>query len=102
MGCTKCTDLQGTVPIRRPGDLATVIRVIRANIADGVLIEEKRQGLLVGGNFADLHESGPWPDHIQCHFRCASCACEFRLTAETYHGSGGSWERIGGRSNPAV
>jgi len=43
-------------------------------------------------NILDVPEHGPWPDFIEACFDDATGA-KYRLSVETYHGTGGVWER---------
>ena len=90
--CARCTDLRVTYPIRTPGDLTKAIRVVRDNVADGTLLDVTQPGEIASGQFAGLAEQGLWPDYLEYHFRCSACGQGFKLTAETYHGSGGGWD----------
>lgn len=40
---------------------------------------------------ATLGEEGAWPDYVEAHFE-ESRGRRFRLSVETYHGAGGSWD----------
>ena len=40
-----------------------------------------------------IPDDGPWPDYIEMHFEDAKSGERYRLSVETYHGAGGSWER---------
>jgi hypothetical protein len=51
------------------------------------LMDDVASGLLVV-DWGDL----PWTDYIDCEVRCPQCGTRFRLTCETYHGSGGEWK----------
>jgi hypothetical protein len=41
-----------------------------------------------------IPEDGPWPDYIEMFFEDARSGERYRLSVETYHGSGGTWERV--------
>ena len=88
VSCARCGDLDQEVPIRTPGELAKVIRVIRGNIDDGTIV-------VVPGQSFDLPEAGPWPDIIDFTFECRECRVRFSLAAEVYHGHGGAWSPVG-------
>lgn len=96
MACEGCNDLVQVVEICQPKDLRQVIRVARANLADGTIVEERdRFALAMAPPFQTIEENGPWPDYIDVTFRCAHCGQLFRLDAETYHGAGGRWRPVG-------
>jgi len=40
-----------------------------------------------------IPDDGPWPDYIEMHFEEANSGERYRLSVETYHGTGGTWER---------
>lgn len=90
MTCEHCEPLRVQHPISTPADLRQAIRIVRANLEDGRLVEVEGGGPDVVP-FGSLPPEAPWPDHFQCRFACSSCGTRFRLAAETYHGSGGSW-----------
>jgi hypothetical protein len=86
--------------IRSPGELQKAIRVVRANLADGTLEQLPGNPVHPMRPFLSLTEAGPWDDYLLYEFRCSSCAARFTLSAETYHGAGGSW-RPGDGNEPA-
>src|SRR5689334_477891 len=89
MSCARCEDLRQEVPIRTPGELEKVVRVARANLKDGTIVEIANGGQSV--LLSTLTRNGPLPDIIQTDFRCTRCGEVFRLRCECYHGKGGSW-----------
>jgi hypothetical protein len=78
--------------MRTPGELAKAIRVVQANVADGTLRPIEQPGT---PPLASVPPDGPWADVISYRFHCVQCGAQFELSAETYHGSGGSWRRRG-------
>jgi hypothetical protein len=88
--CPSCQELHVEFAIRTPGELAKAIQLVRANVVDGTLRPIDQAG---AEPFAAVRVDGPWPDVVAYVFRCATCGTEFELSAETYHGSGGSWRR---------
>lgn len=92
--CEKCSDLQNRFDIRTPGELTKAIRVARANLADGTLQEIALPANSPSVAFSEQPDVGPWPDNVEHYFRCVTCGSGFRLSADTYHGAGGSWEPI--------
>lgn len=46
--------------------------------------------------FEELAAGAGWDDIVSYFFTCIWCGQSFRLGAETYHGSGGSWELLSG------
>ena len=96
--CENCNELSQRYEIGRPGQLSKAIRVVRDNLADGTIVESAYwpEGILKldQSDFSSLSETGPWGDGFDYYFECSTCGQKFRLSAETYHGSGGAWEPI--------
>ena len=90
--CQACMDLRVTYEIKTPGQLTKAIRVVRANLAEGTLMDITQSAHTPSCKFAELGERGPWPDYLEHYFRCKTCDHHFRLAVETYHGVGGEWE----------
>lgn len=90
--CEKCSDLQNRFEIRTPEELTKVIRVARANLADGTLSDITQPAHSPTSAFSKLAETAPWPDYVEHYFRCTTCGYGFRLSADTLHGAGGEWE----------
>lgn len=93
--CTQCQDLQVRFEISHPSELRKAMRVAKDNVADGTLS-------VVGGNdeawttpFDQASVEGPWDDIVHYKFKCNHCGMQFSLSAETYHGRGGSWAAHG-------
>jgi len=79
------------VRMRTRGELFKAISTIKQAVADGD-IEEIDAGPMKGlTDFRDLSEKGPWDDLLVYRFRCPDCGQNYVLSAETWHGSGGSW-----------
>ena len=94
--CSKCADLRVQYRIRHPGDLRQAISVIRAEIEAGVLTEATLSNPEQENwrtEFSQLLSGAP-DDLVLCYFRCTNCSQLFRLSCETYHGSGGSWAPV--------
>jgi hypothetical protein len=53
-----------------------------------------------GGLPFDEAGDGAWDDIVHYRFRCRACGQEFLLGAETYHGGGGAWARVGADGEP--
>lgn len=87
MSCTCCDQFENTVPIRSPAALTAAIRTAQAAIHSGHLAPEDR-------SFLDIEQNGPWDDVVDHLFRCTACSQSFRLSAETYHGTGGIWSKV--------
>jgi hypothetical protein len=97
-GCEHCEEVCQKYKINLPSDLKKAIRVIHGNIADGTIIESDfwpDQYLKTSNEpFSKIRVEGPWDDVLIYYFECTKCKQLFQLSAETYHGSGGSWQPI--------
>ena len=93
MACDRCNDLCITYPIRTLGELKKAIVVVADNLEDGTLEELPENPPIFDPSvpFASVVAEKARPDILAYRFRCNSCGEVFSLTAETYHGSGGSW-----------
>ncbi|WP_288130692.1 hypothetical protein, partial [Microbulbifer sp.] len=94
--CNHCKEVNQEFRIRTPKDLEKAIRVVVANLSDGTIRESKYWPQRVlnccdSGDFTDLANGKPWGDIVDYYFECPKCNQLYHLTAETYHGSGGSW-----------
>jgi hypothetical protein len=82
--------------INIPGSLADLIRALAAAVRAG----ELSQIVLAGEPFATMEDirklppDGPWPDYLELYFQDPHTGKRYRLMAETYHGSGGTWELV--------
>jgi hypothetical protein len=75
-----------------PKDLKRAIGKAAEAVANGVL---KYEGAGQSGDpFRPLASGGHWSDLVSNYFSCRSCGQLFHLHAETYHGSGGAFEKI--------
>ena len=93
MSCDRCNDLCIIYPIRTPGELKKALVVVADNLRDGTLGELPAHPPIfdLSVPFASVVAGTARPDLIAYRFCCNSCGETFSLTAETYHGSGGSW-----------
>lgn len=78
--------------IKSIDELKNQIALCQLYIAEAVL-ENKGTGYW-GTPFPKLAE-GCIGDFVSNYFSCTSCGQLFHLRAETYHGSGGAFEKIG-------
>jgi hypothetical protein len=89
--CLSCKDLNIEFRIKLPSDLKKAIAVARDNLADGTILDVTTGD---GKPFDELVSSEKWDDVLLYHFQCNTCGQRFELSAETYHGSGGSWKPV--------
>jgi hypothetical protein len=97
-GCEHCKEVCQNYRINFPSDLKQAIRVVQDNIADGTIIESgfwpDQYMKTTNTPFSEIQSKGPWDDLLIYYFECLRCKQLFKLSAETYHGSAGSWEPI--------
>ncbi len=93
MTCSRCEHLDEVVHLRTPGELFRAIGTIRRSLTDGYIEEIDAGPLSSALAFSDLSEEGLLDDIVHYRFRCPDCGQNFVLSAETYHGRGGSWSR---------
>ncbi|MCC7124476.1 MAG: hypothetical protein IT178_06495 [Acidobacteria bacterium] len=70
-----------------------MITIVAQAVRDGDL-RQVASGATVFGADEDILAivpEGPWPDYLKLHFVDTRTGMRFKLTVETYHGSGGSW-----------
>jgi hypothetical protein len=91
--CQNCKDLNMKVEIRSPRELKKVLEAIKEHVGTGILTVLPEESPW-SKPFAQVNISGPWDNIVNYVFRCNSCAKKSRLSAETYHGSGGQWKPI--------
>jgi hypothetical protein len=95
MACSHCKDLCVEFRVSHPSELRQAIAVARDNLADGTLREiAPPKSVLSQQPFSKLVGGGAWDDFFQYYFECQYCSEQFRLHAETYHGSGGAWNVV--------
>ena len=91
-----CNILTKEYRIGSPDALKSILQMIRANLENGVIVEDaywpSGQIHVVQPSFSSLPSEGPWPDYFEYYFRCVGCDCLFQLSVETYHGTGGQWK----------
>jgi rRNA maturation endonuclease Nob1 len=84
--------------ISTPNDLKKAVKLIKRKIANGNFDEVKNLNNILERNnipFQNINDNGPWDDIISYTFRCSKCHNFYRLSVETYHGSGGELKSIG-------
>lgn len=97
MACSTCAEFSSPRPIRLPADLTSVILSLQAAVADGRLtVLPAYSATITAPAFSSLSAEGPWHEIIQNSFACTDCGQKYLLSAETYHGGGGSLEATDG------
>jgi hypothetical protein len=88
--CSRCVRFAEKIRIQTPGQYFDLFQEVKEVLAQETLV-------LIGGNVdvADISPAEGWPDdYIEHTFQCSECGQRFRLSVETYHGSGGHWQPI--------
>lgn len=95
MTCLRCQKVRTVPRIAVPRDLTRAIRNAREALRASVLEETdywpEGEARFTFDAFSEVPEKGGWDDILVYYFRCSSCGQLYRLSAETYHGSGGSF-----------
>jgi hypothetical protein len=93
MAWNHCGDLNQTIKIRSPPDLAKVVSVIRANLDDKTLMPEapSAEAVTEMETFNKIGEDGSWREYVEYVFRCRHSGQPFRLQAGTYRSAVGRW-----------
>jgi hypothetical protein len=91
MTCDSCRELNTVYEISKPADLRRVIGIIGKVLRDGIISGGEPDPMAGGTPFEELLAGANWDDYLSYRFICRYCGQAFRLAAETYHGSGGSW-----------
>jgi hypothetical protein len=85
--------------IESPHQLTTLLREIKSALAEGIL-EQFTPAAAAAVALDDLNavkDTGPWPDYLEAYLRNPKTDVRYKLTVETYHGVGGSWQRLENR-----
>ncbi|OAB62756.1 hypothetical protein AY599_19960 [Leptolyngbya valderiana BDU 20041] len=79
--------------IQTPAQLFPVVLGIAKAVEQGVLVHVPSPTQVV--RLEDIVEGQPWPaDHIELDFEEPATGKRFRLSVETYHGLGGTWQEV--------
>lgn len=80
--------------IDSPSQLTTWLKRLQDAVRSGALKEVAlNSSVAPQRSVLDIDAHGPWPDYVELHFSSRS-GVRYMLTVETYHGMGGTWERI--------
>lgn len=88
--------LNGNLKVKSPNDLRLLLSEIRSEVGKETLrqLPAKEGGWQTEIAIQKIPEEGPWPDYIEIDFEVTQSGERYRLTAETFHGCGGSWQKI--------
>lgn len=93
--CHCCSELNTQYKINSASELKKALRVVRANLTDGILKTSNywpdNTVKLDTKPFHDIEDDGPYDDVLMYYFECVNCGQLYLLSAETYHGAGGAW-----------
>ena len=85
--CEQCRSWKSTKLVKNPAELSTLIKRIRADVNAGKLIALPPTDDGFQEEFDSIPNKAPWSDIILNYFKCSNCKAEFKLFADTYHGS---------------
>lgn len=86
--------LQNDIVISSPADLVSVLREVKAHLIAGELRQvDAPNEPIISTRLVEISEEGPWPDYLEALLEDAR-GNRYRLSVETYHGTGGSWTRL--------
>ncbi len=94
MRCKRCAGIAFEMLARGQADLAAMIEIVREAVRSGAIesvAPAAGVALTPPPAFMELDITSSWPDLLDYRFVCPACGREFRLAAETYHGSTGLW-----------
>ena len=84
--------------IASPSTLSWIIIEIKKNISSGLLEqvypESEMSIIATKESIHEIPDQGPWMDYIEMYFKNTKCSSIYKLTAETFHGTGGEWKLI--------
>ena len=98
-GCNHCKEVIIESSIRSPDQFEQALRIVRANIADGTIAQSNYwpAGVIkvCDTPFEQVNGHGPYSEDIYIYyFECPNCKQIFKLSCNTYHGSGGVWRPL--------
>ena len=95
--CKHCEEVFIESKIGSPKDFERAIRIIRANLEDGTIVESDYwpEGCIGKDRtpFSEVTGRGVYTEDVYIYyFECPDCHQLFKLTCDTYHGGGGEWK----------
>jgi hypothetical protein len=86
-------DLPREKKIGSPNEFAQLLREVKLCLSQGKLRQVKESSMVFSAeDISALPDEGPWPDYVEALFQSAD-GQRYRLSVETYHGTGGSWQK---------
>jgi hypothetical protein len=80
--------------ISSPAELSVVLREAKLCMGSGVLRQVKPTNAPFAiDDLSTVPDEGPWPDYFEAYFEDRNGKL-YKLTMETYHGTGGAWCRV--------
>lgn len=95
--CESCDTYDVELEIHGPLQLQRIVDKLKAAVRDGTLrLVASGAAVAVGDMpaFLEIGDDGTLPDVLEYALACRRCGQRFRLSCETYHGTGGSWRRV--------
>jgi hypothetical protein len=86
--CSQCKGFSERFNFKTPREYLHLVQQMDELVTAGTF-------RLVNGTctLKELLECRQWPDDVIIHdFQCSNCGQPCKLAADTYHGSGGTWE----------
>lgn len=89
------TSIPHPQPINTPDQLKELLVELKQCLLKNQLIQVKTKNRTDANlPLEQIPSSGPWPDFMEIDFQNPHTQEKYRLIAETYHGTGGQWEKI--------
>jgi hypothetical protein len=89
------TELAQPRRISSPAELGDLLRLLKREVTLGAFRQLSPKTDWASEETIDkIPDDGPWPDYIDMLFEEAKSGQRYRLSVETYHGSGGTWDRV--------
>lgn len=98
-GCENCKEVYVTSTITSPDSFKKATRVVKSNLEDGTIIESdywpKGKIKTCYTPFNEVTGEGVYTEDFYIYyFECPKCHQLYKLSCETYHGSGGEWKPV--------
>ena len=94
--CPECETFDVDIAIHGPAQLRRIVAKLQAAVSEQRLRpvpHVETQVSIEQPDFVELDLSEAMPDVLSYRLECSACGQAFRLECESYHGSGGSWQR---------
>lgn len=95
--CPECETFDVDIAIHGPAELKRIVAKLQTAVSEQRLRPvplSDTPASIEQPDFVKLDLSEAWPDVLSYRLECRACGQAFRLECESYHGSGGSWQRV--------